>query len=247
MIGSPETSLDDAHALTPHGGYSARAGSGPRSRSTTIAGSRPACQRAEQRVADQRAAHDAGVLDALLEGGDRDLAVLVAGAGRVAHLDDLVVVHELARPLDDADAQREHRDAHGHAERDVGGTEAEHRVGVARRSRRRSRRRTNRTTHSCDSPNSPATCARRASRPSGRRRSAGGGVREGRDRRSGRPASRARRSRAGRGCRRSRLGSLLLGRTRAVGGDPDGGSDAGARCRRARRTCPRRPGRRSRA
>ena len=48
----------------------------------------------------------------------------------MADLDDLVVAHQLAGPLDDADADEQQRAAEGQAEGDVGGAEAEDRVVV---------------------------------------------------------------------------------------------------------------------
>ena len=44
--------------------------------------------------------------------------------GRVAHLDDLGVAHQLAGPLDGADADAQQGEAEGDAERDVGGAVA---------------------------------------------------------------------------------------------------------------------------
>ena len=64
------------------------------------------------------------------EGLERGRAVLLGGGGRVAHLDDLVVAHELAGPLDDADADEQQGAAEGEAERDGGGAEAEEGVEV---------------------------------------------------------------------------------------------------------------------
>ena len=97
--------------------------------------------RAEQRVADQRATADAGLLGTLVEDGQRLLAVLGETRRRVAVLDDLVVAHQLARPLDRADADAQQRQPQAEAEGDVGGAQSEEHARGRRRRRRRSRRR----------------------------------------------------------------------------------------------------------
>ena len=78
---------------------------------------------AEQRVADHRAAPDARLLGAGLEGGD-GAGLLVRGRlERVALLHHLDVGHELARPLHGADADEEQREAQGEPQCQVGGLE----------------------------------------------------------------------------------------------------------------------------
>ena len=161
---------------------------------------------AEQGVADQRPPGDAGLLDPEVEHAERLVAVLVGGARRVAHLDDLVVAHELARPLDQPDADQQQCEAQGRAQRDVArrrgrgssdvvavgaAVDVEGEVGARRTAPRRSSR--GRTAQR------PA--ARRASRPSGRRRWAATRARAGPGWRS------ALRGRA----RRARRGSRLTG------------------------------------
>ena len=86
--------------------------------------------RAEQGVADQRPAADAGLLDAEVEVGEDLRLVLVAGGGRVAVLDDLVVAHQLAGPLDGADPDAQQRQAEGDAQRHVRGAELAERARV---------------------------------------------------------------------------------------------------------------------
>ena len=88
-------------------------GVGPRSRSMIDGRRRAAPHGAEQRVADQRAATDPGLLEAGGQRGQGLLAVLVGGRRGVAVLDDLVVGHQLARPLDDADADEQQGAAEG--------------------------------------------------------------------------------------------------------------------------------------
>ena len=64
---------------------------------------------AEQGVADQRPALDAGFLDDVVDDADRGLAVFL-GADRVALFRDLVVRHEGLGPVDDAGADAQHRE-----------------------------------------------------------------------------------------------------------------------------------------
>ena len=82
---------------------------GPRSRRHD-GGHTEQADRTEQRAADQRARR-CRTPRRRVEGGEGGLAVLGGGAGGVAQLDDLVVTHELAGPLDDADADEQHRHA----------------------------------------------------------------------------------------------------------------------------------------
>ena len=85
--------------------------------------------RADQRTADQGAAADAALRPALPHDRDRFGALLVGRAGRVPFLDDLVVVHEPAGPLDRAQTDQQQGEAQSAAEGEVGGAEAdEHRV-----------------------------------------------------------------------------------------------------------------------
>ena len=136
--------------------------------------------RAEQRVADQRAPADAGLLEADAEACEGGLAVLVGGRGGVAVLDDLLVGHQLAGPLDDADADEQQGAGQAQAEREVRGAEAADDVRVvadleARSTRPRTGPCRPRTARTGRRPG-----ARPASRPSGRRRSDASGAREAR-------------------------------------------------------------------
>ena len=128
---------------------------------------------AEQGVADQRTAADAGLLEPGLQRRRRwPSRSSCGGRGRVAHLDDLVVGHQLAGPLDDADADEQQREAEGQARgrgwrrrgrrwcrgsspiwNDEVGDDEQHRAEHRQHEQRR------------------RPGARRASRPSGRRRS----------------------------------------------------------------------------
>ena len=81
-------------------------------------------QRAQQGVAHQRAAADPGVADPLHHQPDGGGSVLVAGGGRVTDLDHLLVDHQPAGPVDQADADAEERDAEGASEHQVGGAQA---------------------------------------------------------------------------------------------------------------------------
>ena len=91
---------DDAHALASRScGASLSPGSGPRSRSSTIGGQAEQAERAEQGVADQRAAADAGLLDAASRIAERSRrGPRREDERRVAVLDDLLVAHQLAWP-----------------------------------------------------------------------------------------------------------------------------------------------------
>ena len=73
---------------------------------------------AEQGVADQRTALDAGFLDDVVDDPDGGLAV-VLGADRVALFRDLVVRHEGLGPVDDAGADAEHRERGADAQQRV--------------------------------------------------------------------------------------------------------------------------------
>ena len=103
---------------------------GPRSRSRTTTGARrtPTAPSSELRTSGRRVMPDSSAPRSSTR--TRLLAVLVGGAGGVPHLDDLVVAHQLAGPLDQPDADEQQREAQRRAQGDVGGAQPEDRLHV---------------------------------------------------------------------------------------------------------------------
>ena len=101
---------------------------GPRSSSSTTTGARrmPTAPSRELRISGRRVMPDSSAPRSSTR--SVSVAVLVGGARRVPHLDDLVVAHQLARPLDQPDADQQQRDAQRRAQRDVGGAQPEDRL-----------------------------------------------------------------------------------------------------------------------
>ena len=73
---------------------------------------------AEHGVAHQRPAADAGLREPVVQRLDGRVAVLLRGRGGVAHLDHLVVGHQLAGQVDDAGADQQQAHAEGQAQGD---------------------------------------------------------------------------------------------------------------------------------
>ena len=101
-----------------------RASPGARSRSSTTAG-RPSTPTAPSMVlrTSGRRPMPASASPSL-RACDGGVAVLLRRGGGVAHLDDLVVGHQLAGQVDDAGADEQQAQAQGQAEGDGGGAEA---------------------------------------------------------------------------------------------------------------------------
>ena len=221
-------------------------GSVPRSRSRITAGMPSRPSDAEGGPDDQRPAGDARLLEAGLEVVERADAVGLLGVGGVAHLDQLVVAHQLARPVDDRDADEEQREAQGAAERDRGRAEAADDVPVVADVEREVRDREQDREDRGERRRTRRPGARRASPSPGRRRSAAGGAPASRGWRSAR-RGRARRARGrcrrpARCCRESRsrvCPVLLLARARRLRRDPDRERRPGRPCRPATRSGPR--------
>ena len=98
-------------------------GSGPRSRSMTIGGrpTRPSAPSSELRINGRRPMPESSMpCMTQADGGARGPR---RWSGGVAHLDHLLVGHQLAGPLDQADADAEQRDAEGAGPAQVGGAE----------------------------------------------------------------------------------------------------------------------------
>src|ERR1700712_4235909 len=117
--------LDDAHPLLPDGVEELVARQRTEVAQRQDRDQAEGTHRAEQRVADQRPTPDAGLLETGLQDGDGVGAVLVGGGSGVAVLDQLVVTHQLAGPLDHADADAQQRESETDTQRHVGGAEAE--------------------------------------------------------------------------------------------------------------------------
>ena len=123
LIGSPVTSLTIRVPSFQNVLSSFLPGSGPRSRRPTTSGrpNRPIAANRVLRISGRRPMPDSSrPMPELREGL---VAVGLGGGGRVAVLDDLDVRHQLAGPLDDADADEQQREAQRDAQGDVGGTE----------------------------------------------------------------------------------------------------------------------------
>ena len=73
----------------------------------------------DQRVADHRAATEAGLLVGVGEGLDRGHTRRVTTAGRVPGLDELLVGHDRLRPVDRSEAEGEEREADAEADEEV--------------------------------------------------------------------------------------------------------------------------------
>ena len=148
--------VDDADAPAPHGVLETVPGSGPRSRSSTMAGS-PSTPRAPSRLLRMSVRRPKPGLRRT-RSGTAARAISRSSSlepRRVAVLDDLVVAHQLARPLDGADPDQQEGESEGAAEREVHRAEPEDRrpAGRWRSSTRRTRARAG-----SPAPNMAATC-----------------------------------------------------------------------------------------
>ena len=158
-------------------------GHGPRSAKLTIERDAQGGERADEAATEHLAPGDLRLLGALLELGDDVLAVVGVRGGAVPVVDHLVVVHQLARPLDRTDADEQQREARGGAEQEVLQADVqEAEVDVGRlRDREVARPRSR-----WPGPGRGRTSSRPAGwpgrRPSRRRRSAGAGAPGGRGR-----------------------------------------------------------------
>ena len=140
LIGLSDHVGDDAHVRVPDrhlellGRARARPGGATyRSRRRTTSGSGRTTMRPDEGAADDRPLGEAGVGQPAVERLDRRLALLGRRAHLVAHGHDLVARHELARPVDRAQADQQDAQAHRHAQRQVQGPHGAERSAVRRR------------------------------------------------------------------------------------------------------------------
>ena len=171
--------VDDAHALLPDGVRELVARQRAEVAQGDDRGQAEEGHRPEQRVAHQRPAPDAGVLDSPARAPRRPPRGPPRRRSGVAVLDDLVVAHQLARPVDRADADAEQGQAEGGAERDVGGAEAEEGVGVSTDLEDEVGHAEEHGEHGGEAEQGGHLALGAPSRPRGRRRSGGGGARAG--------------------------------------------------------------------